>query len=855
MDKPSMGLIEFAARFVEKARNNAHEVPGVRKTLFTSRQSKAIGSLGIAKIMRTRQELGVNDLVHLAVITTPPEAQKYAEMIAIRVLMGEEEGSLEAEMASSTKLEEEEENFAPQLKGYQILLQDILDFLELTSSVDHKKGLKELQFAEDVENELFGKKEQDEEETVEQRLDYIKKRLSYEFAGGRQGIIQNKITNWKNLFSQAKKEIMKAVPNIDYQTIVEAELLGLNKDVKKLSREQYVKKLTELLNQAKQPELNDQLLEDQISELTTREVSKTLQSLNYFQNIIEQYGINKEEYAPSLTKMLEQFEDYLFENAKTLDDVLYQPSVFEDKLDRARMAEMIDNTWEYSSPLEMLHKAKEIDDVLGTNFSSQIMAKHKETLSQTSLEELLNQPISSPEWYNLFKEKLAEELEQFSEYEDYIDTLSKIERVKEQFNNPLIQDNLTKNEEMLLDQAIDSATTAEQLSEIVDTARRLDVKFNAQKIKQQGEKIGLTPREIAKILGSSFEYMKTAIESEEISFEETHVLLKHSNLSKKQIAALARVAVSHNREGALGALAIQDLEAVAKTIPDTKEGKELLRKALGAGGGENLLYQWFYHGNKLPKFLRQIVKDAAKRIFIDLAKIYASSLIGSSEAGPLPEGSTRPYQIGDDPDTIDIDETLEHILELGKRAEDVEVDDFIVRKTVTGRRCVVFLVDVSGSMEGKPLASASLATAMLLFAFSRDELGIALFESDTHVVCSIDEDIDLDEVVDEILDLEAMGGTQMERALSWGKEQFMLSRSQDKMLIMVTDAMIGDFYRCEDHLRDIADQGVTSVLVMPKSAVGLGNKQSIIENANAQLITVDDWKHFPEIVSKILSRT
>ena len=42
-----MGLIEFAARFVEKARKNAHEVPGIKKTLFTSRQTKAISYLGI----------------------------------------------------------------------------------------------------------------------------------------------------------------------------------------------------------------------------------------------------------------------------------------------------------------------------------------------------------------------------------------------------------------------------------------------------------------------------------------------------------------------------------------------------------------------------------------------------------------------------------------------------------------------------------------------------------------------------------------------------------------------------------------------------------------------------------------
>ena len=47
---------------------------------------------------------------------------------------------------------------------------------------------------------------------------------------------------------------------------------------------------------------------------------------------------------------------------------------------------------------------------------------------------------------------------------------------------------------------------------------------------------------------------------------------------------------------------------------------------------------------------------------------------------------------------------------------------------------------------------------------------------------------------------------------------------------------------------------MTSVLIMPETTFGIGNKQSIIENANAHLITVGDWKKFPEIVSRVLSR-
>ena len=74
------------------------------------------------------------------------------------------------------------------------------------------------------------------------------------------------------------------------------------------------------------------------------------------------------------------------------------------------------------------------------------------------------------------------------------------------------------------------------------------------------------------------------------------------------------------------------------------------------------------------------------------------------------------------------------------------------------------------------------------------------------------------------------------------------------MFIMVSDAGLGDFGRCEPHMRKISDLGATSTLIVPHSGFGMGNIQSILNAANAELITVHDWKKFPEIVSEILSR-
>jgi Mg-chelatase subunit ChlD len=427
-------------------------------------------------------------------------------------------------------------------------------------------------------------------------------------------------------------------------------------------------------------------------------------------------------------------------------------------------------------------------------------------------------------------------------------------KLKDKIGNEFISQQLEEELEHFVDRMISSSTTSEELTQSVDFAKDYQIPFNPEKVKKKGRDLGMSEQEIAKLLGGAFEYIKTLIENKQASYEKTHVILDKAQLPTEQRQQLIDLSIKEGSEGALGALAAVDLKQVTDSIPQTDEGKELLEKALGVGGGENLLYQWFEQGSTLPPWLRDIVKKHAKRIMIDLAKKKAASLIGSSEAGPLPEGSTRPYFLGDDVDTIDLDETIDNILDQGKKINDIRVDDFIVRKTVTGRRCVIFLVDISGSMSGPPLASSTIVTAMLLITFARDELGVALFESDTHVLCEIDEKIDIDEVVDEVLDLTARGGTQMSAALAWAEKQFELSRSQDKMFIMVSDAGIGDFNRCQEHMRKIAEMGATSTLIVPHNMFGMGNIQSILQAANAELIPVRNWKDFPEVVSEILSR-
>jgi Mg-chelatase subunit ChlD len=854
-----MSLVDFGAIFVNEARKAVDEVPGIKKTAFTSRQSQAIVSLGISKLLRLQEELGADDLVNLAVITTPPEAQKYSEMIALRILFGDVRDVVTPsfDIPTADGLQDPDQDMDPQMKAQHLLMNEVLKFLELQKSVDLSKGLEEYRFAEFAEEEIYSSDPSKYDNfQYDEKLDLARKRTAYNQIGGRSGILQSHLSNWDQVFDTAKNSIRKSVPHIDNSGMINSEFLDVNQDVRDLSREQSIKNLSELFEGIKQPEEADMShYEDIMDNMTQREIFNSLQAMNELESQLRRMGLEQSKFAPSLQKIQDYLGDKFREDASTLDDVLNQPNLFDEHLSRENLEEFVENSMKYNSPMEMLEKAKQIDDLFGTNLSSYILDKFEEQFKELDIEDFVENPISSAEWFDSFNQKLDEFKEDESlNWEDQKRMAEDLLDLKDKVGNEFISNQLEEELEHFVDRMISSATTPEQLTESVEFARDYNIPFNPQKVKKKGHEVGMSNEEIARLLGGAFEYVKSMIENQEATFEKTHVILDKANLPQQQIQQLIDLSIEQDAEGALGALAAVDLRQVTDSIPNTPEGRELLEKALGAGGGENLLYQWFQHANRMPHWLRQIVKDHAKRIMIDLAKKKAASLIGSSEAGPLPEGSTRPYFLGDDLDTIDLDETIDNILDQGKQIDDVRVDDFIVRKTITGRRCVIFLVDISGSMSGPPLASASIATAMLLITFARDELGVALFESDTHVLCEIDEYVDIDEIVDEILDLEARGGTQMSAALEWAKKQFELSRSEDKMFVMVSDAGLGDFNRCQPHLEKIADMGATSTLILPHSGFGMGNIQSILNAAQAELITVKDWKNFPEIVSEILSR-
>ncbi|MCE7737004.1 MAG: VWA domain-containing protein [Candidatus Heimdallarchaeota archaeon] len=863
-------LVEFAQEFVDTARKFAFEFPAVKKAMFTSRQSIAIASLGTTRILRLRSALKAEDLIKISVITTPPEAQKYAEYIALKIIYGEETID-QSEIVYKTKSKQKDDvkiEKSPDLTASKLLLQDILNFLNLEKSVDVKKDLKVLEFAEKTEEELFSseskmqsKSGKDQNESSDKELlEIARRRIAFEIIGGRAGIITHNISSQESMFRVAKHLLLQFIPNIDSKGLTYAQILDYSDEIANLTFEKFVEIMSNLLlaTRLKDRKEVEGEFQDVIDHLSQFQVSQGYSIMNEYRLLLNRLSVSENYYAPLLGFIINQFEKLIRDIANTIDDFLEYPNLYdEQEFDREKLEKILDKTKEQYEKdiLELIKKSHQFDNQFFTNMSEIVMNKFENEVTAIPLEDLMDNPINNSEWMELFEETLEERLDGENDFSSMNNLLDDVSEIYEMINNSYAQNYSKKQMTNMLKTMASVSKSYEDLEQVTDRSRELGNVPPYKQIREKGLELGLSPNEIARLLGNYFEYLKEIIPTEDPSFERVDHLLNKFEITTPQFNSLTKLSIENDQEGALGALAQRDLLSVSQQIPNTDEGANLFERALGAGGGENLLFEWFKLGKKLPPKIRQIVKDAAKRVMIDLAKAKSAALIGSSEAGPLPEGSIRPYILGDDLDTIDIDESLDNILALGKNINDVVAEDFIVRKTVTGRRCVIFLIDISGSMSGVPLASASLAAAMLLMAFARDELGVALFESSTHVLCEINDPIEIDEVVDEILELTARGGTQMQRAIEWAENQFLQAVSQDKMFIMVTDAMIGDFNASKKHLKAISEMGATNVMILPGNAYSMGNIQNLLDDTNTQLVTVSNWKAFPEIVSEVLSRT
>jgi Mg-chelatase subunit ChlD len=176
--------------------------------------------------------------------------------------------------------------------------------------------------------------------------------------------------------------------------------------------------------------------------------------------------------------------------------------------------------------------------------------------------------------------------------------------------------------------------------------------------------------------------------------------------------------------------------------------------------------------------LRELARRLAARLMLDVAR--------RGRARPRGTGriETAPYL--PDAGDLDIDASAEAILEARAAGSAVDPERLRVRRWVQPRTAVCLLVDRSGSMGGRPLATSAVAAAAVAFR-APDDFSIVSFAKDSVVVKSQDATTPVETVVDGVLALRGHGTTDLAGALAVAGQQLARSSAGRKIVVLLSD--------------------------------------------------------------------
>ena len=256
-------------------------------------------------------------------------------------------------------------------------------------------------------------------------------------------------------------------------------------------------------------------------------------------------------------------------------------------------------------------------------------------------------------------------------------------------------------------------------------------------------------------------------------------------------------------------------------------------------------------------FIRRPISEKYKKIFRRLARqsILKTSLKITSKGIRGNYKKTVPYYHVGMPE-FDLDETIQHNpLNIYKKS--LTYKDIYGIRRQREKRKIVLILDTSGSMYGKLLLNAALTTSVLAYNMEKEEYGIVLFNSTAMVLKKIDQKKPINNIIDEILDSEAVGFTNIEIGLENGLKELnkVIEKTRHKFGILISD---GNYNRGKDPI-DLAKKFPTlHVIGMPAgndADRGIDTCRDLAKAGRGKFYAVNDYKEIPRALIDLLSQT
>jgi Mg-chelatase subunit ChlD len=235
--------------------------------------------------------------------------------------------------------------------------------------------------------------------------------------------------------------------------------------------------------------------------------------------------------------------------------------------------------------------------------------------------------------------------------------------------------------------------------------------------------------------------------------------------------------------------------------------------------------------------LRELASRLAGRLFLDLARRGPSARRG---VGRICEQPYRP-----DGGDLDLDASIDAIVDAVAGGIAIDAERLRVRSWSTPHTALCLLVDRSGSMGGRPLATAAVAAAAVAMR-NPVSYSVLAFGKDVVAVKSQTAEKSGERVVIDVLSLRGHGTTDLASALRAAADQLSRSTAARKIAILLSDCrstVEGDVHGAARLLPEL-------VIVAPthdcEEAVAFGRA------CGARLATVDGPSGVAEALATVL---
>jgi Mg-chelatase subunit ChlD len=286
-------------------------------------------------------------------------------------------------------------------------------------------------------------------------------------------------------------------------------------------------------------------------------------------------------------------------------------------------------------------------------------------------------------------------------------------------------------------------------------------------------------------------------------------------------------------------LAKEERRTIAELLSDPKTFDKVLKAAESSFSDCSTAQFLFIIEKELSTEQKRASKATLVKLLVQLASQISARGIRSTER----------FLTGYRPglEEIEVENTLENIM-LKKH---VDYEDLVMVGRKQKKRAVVLMIDTSNSMKRDKLLIAILAIGVLAFRLQGENFAVVSFNAKAKVLKPIEKQMSIDKLLEEMLEIEAGGSTNVSSGLELGFEQLSKNIAHEKIGIIVTDGWVT---QGKDPLETAKKFPMLHVIQVPLGYGGSDTEmcENLAKEGRGKRIYVSTFTELPRAVLEIL---